>query len=242
MITDEELAAMPPKSVRYPEEVKLYREHDFLTAYALHTDKRIRETGAQAAIGGGDNWEIHGDLQRDFLIKRGLRCSHRFLDVGCGTGRLARKIVPHLEEQNYYGVDISESAISAAWALAIKEGWALQEPLFIRGDIPLEIGPVDFAWAFSVFIHLPFHICVDVMRRVAAVLKADGQFLFSYAPEPHSWRSGLKQFRHTLEDSQRMCAEAGLTFDDVPDWVVWTGYEHGRMSGSQRVACARRKA
>lgn len=245
MITDEELAAMPPKAVRYPEEVKLYREHDFLTAYALHTDKRIRETSAQAAIGGGDNWEEHGNLQFDFLRLRGLRCSHRFLDIGCGTGRLARKIVPYLNGGHYTGLDISHDALRAAAQLAEDEQWSGSSPTFIHGGLPDDAGPFDFAWAFSVFIHLPFEVCVDVMRRVGRRLRSanpNSQLLFSYVPEERSWRSGLKQFRHTLEDSQRMCAEAGLSFEDVPDWIAQAGHVQGRITGSQRIACARRKA
>lgn len=241
MITDEELAAMPPKSVRYPEEVKLYQEHDFLTAYALHTDKRIAETGAQAAIGGGENWEAHGNLQRDFLIRRGLQPEHRLLDIGCGTGRLARKVAPYLVRGNYYGLDISSRALSAACKLALEEGWHNRFPQFLLGDLPSDAPMFDFAWAFSVFIHLPYGICVEVMRSTASRLPRSGQLLFSYVPEERSWRSGLKQFRHTLEDSQRMCAQAGLSFEDCGDWVHNAGYEPGRWSGSQRIACARRK-
>lgn len=238
-ITDAELAAMPPKSVRYEAEVKLYRENDFLTAYALHTDKRIAETGAQAAIGGGANWEEHGQLQFAFLLLRGLKHEHRFLDVGCGTGRLARKVVPYVG--NFYtGVDISHDALQACVQLSENEGWYKDTPKFVHGDIPLDLEPIDFAWAYSVFIHLPFDICVEVMRRVATVLKPSGQFLFSYVPEERSWRSGLKQFRHTLADSQRMCAEAGLSFEEVPKWIESTGTVPGRITGSQRIACARR--
>lgn len=241
-LTDEELAAMPPKSVRYPEEVRLYRENDFLTAYALHTDKRIAETGAQAAIGGGDNWEPHGQLQFDFLTKRGLKPGHKLLDIGCGTGRLARKVVPYLGPFNYIGYDISHAALAAARELAKFEGWAKYTPTFNLGNIDPEGAPVDFAWAFSVFIHLPFEVCVDVMRRVAGRLHPDGQLLFSYVPEERSWRSGLKQFRHTFADTERMCDEAGLTFNEVPLWIEWAGHTPGRWSGSQRIGCARRKA
>jgi SAM-dependent methyltransferase len=241
-LTDAEIAAMPPKSVRYPEEVKLYQENDFLSAYALHTDKRIAETSYMHAIGGGDNWELHGELQRAFLIQRGLKHTHWFLDVGCGTGRLARKVVPYLSGGTYVGLDISHEALRAAVQLSEDEGWRSYMPTFVHGDLPHGMGPFNFAWAFSVFIHLPFDICVDVMRRVAASLEPNGQFLFSYVPEERSWRSGLKQFRHTLEDTQRMCADAGLSFEDVPNWIERSGYTPGRVTGSQRIGCARRKA
>lgn len=242
-LTDAELKAMPPKSVRYPEEVALYRDNDFLVAYGLHTDKRIRETGPAHAIGGGDCWDQHGVLQAAFLHRRGLRAQHRLLEVGCGTGRLARKIVTSLAPRNYIGIDISEGALAHALDLAALEGWGGWEPTFLRGDIPLDLEPVDFAWAFSVFNHLPFDTCVEVLRRIATVLKPDGQLLFSYVPAERSWRSGLKQFRHTVEDSGLMCMLAGLTFDDVPDWAESIlGDPRPEWVGPQRIACARRKA
>jgi SAM-dependent methyltransferase len=241
-LTDAELAAMPPKAVRYAEEVKLYQDNDFMTAYALHTDKRIAETGAQAAIGGGDNWEYHGNLQRDFLIKRGLKPGHKLLDIGCGTGRLARKIVPYLEPGNYFGTDISKGALRAACDLSVQEGWSDRYPTFALDRFPGIDFKYDFAWAFSVLIHLPYDICLETLERAASRMTPDGQILFSYVPEERPWRSGLKQFRHTLEDSQRMCADAGLTFEDCGDWIRDAGYEPGRWSGSQRIACARRIA
>ena len=239
-LTDAELEAMPPKSVRYEEEVKLYREHDFLTAYALHTDKRIAETGYKAAIGGGENWEEHGNLQRDFLIQRGLKRHHTLLDIGCGTGRLARKITRYLIPFQYIGYDISADAIKAAKQLSFSEGWEDFFPTFFLGDISTGGVPVDFAWAFSVFIHLPFENVRDIMDRVAKRLRRDGQFLFSYVPEDRSWRSGLKQFRHTINDYKSATGGAGLTFEDVPDWVMNTIGSHPRWAGSQRIACARR--
>ena len=241
-LTDAELAAMPPKSVRYPEEVKLYQEHDFLTAYALHTDKRIAETGYKAAIGGGENWEEHGNLQRDFLISRGLKMWHTLLDVGCGTGRLARKIVPYLETGRYVGLDISKSALKIAEQLAWEEHWMQMNVRFIHDNLTEYAGPlaVDFAWAFSVFIHLPLENVRDIMDQVARCLRCDGQFLFSYVPEDRSWRSGLKQFRHTINDYKSATGGAGLTFEDVPDWVMNTIGSHPRWAGSQRIACARR--
>ena len=241
-LTDAELAAMPPKSVRYEEEVKLYREHDFLTAYALHTDKRIAETGYKAAIGGGENWEEHGDLQRDFLIARGLKPEHRLLDIGCGTGRLARKIVPYLVEGGYFGLDISHEALRAATQLSYDEGWFDRSPRFFQGTLPSYAEPFHFAWAFSVFIHLPLEDVRGVMDRVARCLRLTGQFLFSYVPEDRSWRSGLKQFRHTINDYKSATGGAGLTFEDVPDWVMNTIGSHPKWAGNQRIACARRIA
>jgi SAM-dependent methyltransferase len=236
-LTDEELAAMPPKAVRYPEEVKLYQEHDFLTAYSLHTEKRIRETSYKHAIGGGENWEEHGQLQLDFLISQGLRQNHSLLDIGCGTGRLARKAAPYC---HYWGVDISGAAADIANELSRTEGWDKYRPT-ISCNWP-HGARFDFLWAFSVFIHLPQNIMEDTMKRAAEVMHAGSKFLFAYVPNEVSARTGLKQFRKTRENYVLAAKGAGLTFDELPDWVFATIGERPDWAGHQRVALAQRRA
>jgi len=240
-LTKQELDEMPAKTKKDPVTVALYLEHDFIDAYALHTARRIELTGYQAAVGAGDNWDTHGDLQRDFLVAQGMRPGHRLLDIGCGTGRLARKAAAYLHPGNYHGVDIAEAAIKAAREVAASEQWAAQNPTFHLGEIPGpdDIGHFDFLWSFSVFIHLPQEIMEAVMRRAAAVMHPQSRFLWAYVPEPKTWRSGVKQFRHTLADYQRAARQAGLTFEEVPDWIKRAGHTPARWTGGQRVALSR---
>lgn len=235
-LTQAELDAMPAKTKKDPVTVQLYMDHDFIDAYALHTARRIEITSYQAAVGAADNWDAHGDLQRDFLLSQGMKPSHRLLDIGCGTGRLARKVVPYLEPGNYNGLDIADAALRAAREVSVVEGWADRNPRFW---MTFEGPPVDFLWSFSVFIHLPQEIMESVMRRAAAVMHPDSRFYWAYVPEERSWRSGVKQFRHTLADYQRAAKQAGLTFDEVPNWIEKAGYTPARWTGSQRVALSR---
>lgn len=227
-LTQAELDALPAKTKKNPDVVQMYLENDFLTAYAMHTDFRVG-LGPKGAIGAEKDWERHGDLQFDFLKSQGLLPSHFLLDVGCGTGRLARKVVPYLERAHYFGLDISTAAVGAAYDLAVQEGWMEKNPHFsCANEFTVEPG-FDFAWAFSVFIHLPHSPCNELMHKVSSNLAPTGKFFFSYVPEKVETRTGLKQFRHTLEFYQGLCYDAGLTFSTAPGWT-----------GEQRIAVARR--
>jgi SAM-dependent methyltransferase len=228
-ITDDELKMLTDKSSRDPEVVELYRQHDFLTAYGRHTDLRVKDD-PQLAIGG--EWEEYGNIQRDFLIAQGLKPHHRLLDLGCGTGRLARKIVPYLAYENYLGVDISKEAILYAWRLADDEGWD-------NGDTrkvgELRRGPrfgcwqnidgikeqFDFVWAFSVFIHLPRAEIEESICAVMSKLAPGGKFYFSYVPTnlPDNTRTGLKQFKHPLSLYEKLAANLNYSLVEVP----WPG-------------------
>lgn len=214
----EELAALPQKTKKNPNVVALYMEHDFLTAYAMHTDLRVEES-PEDAIGSSLEWETHGDWQREFLIAQGLQPQHRLLEIGSGTGRLARKIVPYLDDGNYAGVEISDGARGYSVRLATSEGWENKHPAFYSSVDVVEQGVTqDFFWAFSVFIHLPEHVMRDVFVQCAARMGPKSLFYFSYVPEKFDARTGLKQFRFTLGTYKSACRDAGLSFKDVP-WL-----------------------
>lgn len=213
MITDAELATLCDKSSRDPELVRLYREHDFLTAYSKHTDLRVK-ADPHTAIGG--LWEEYGVLQRDFLIAQGLKPEHRFLDMGCGTGRLARKIVPYLNTGNYLGVDISFYAILHAHLLSDSEGWGIKCPRF-RSGVPWD-EHFDVVWAFSVFIHLPQEIVTEVIYEISAGQSKGGKFFFSYVPTDERVRTGLKQFKHPYSFFENTAHNLGCSIAQCPDW------------------------
>ena len=107
-----DITGFSDKDSKRPEYRKLYEQNDYITAYSAHTDKRIETDGPELAIGakrdGLQDWEIHSQRQLDFLTSRGLRPYHPLLDFGCGTGRLASRAVPSLEEGNNPWIDIPE--------------------------------------------------------------------------------------------------------------------------------------
>jgi SAM-dependent methyltransferase len=220
MITDQELKRLNSKSLKYPDVIDLYRQHDFLTAYALHTDWRVTHNGYRAAVGNADDWERHGQLQFQFLKSQGLKPEHRLTEIGCGTGRLARKVVPYLEPGHYLGVDLSALAVASVEQLSKQEGWNRQHPSFVVSSVPPAEPAADFLWCFSVSVHLPVEEWRAVVRGAAAAMHEDSQFLFSYVPERQEDRTGLKSFRHTLDNYRHACLDVGLSFEEVKSWTA----------------------
>lgn len=189
----------------------LYEQKEFLKAYASHTDLRVRDN-PKGAIGREDEWESHGNLQRDFLIEQGLKPYHWFLDLGCGTGRLARKIVPYLDERHYTGVDISEEALAHASQLSAEEGWSEWSPEFIQIDGHLDriTRRFDMIWAHSVFTHLPQEQIEVIIGSLNRILSEQGKFLFTYKRGSEPERTGLKQWRYSWAFFEIMAERHGL--------------------------------
>jgi len=209
------------KASKNDDERGLYERADnYIDAYAAHTDLRVRRDGAALAIGG--QWEEHGIYQRDFLQSIGLLPWHRLLDLGCGTGRFARRIVPWLEPGKYTGVDISPAALTNCAELARTEGWHERRPTFLQGNGTLEaVYGMEFnlIWAHSVFTHLP----EDAIDRIFDDLhefKWD-RFYFTYKHQPKPWRSGLKQFQYPFEFFEEIATKHG--FKASPEETKWPG-------------------
>lgn len=216
-ITDAELDKLPEKTKKVPEVVQMYKDHPFLEAYGMHTDWRVVHNGPEGAIGAVHDWERHGKIQFDFLLSQGLKPEHKMTEIGCGTGRLARKVVPYLDRGNYIGCDISEGALESAAKLSYSEGWSTKWPKFFRSSTP-PTDRADYLWAFSVFIHLPEDIITQVMQAAAVAMHKDSKFFFSYVPSHKDIRTGLKQFKHTLQTTKNCCREAGLRFEQATSW------------------------
>lgn len=202
---------------------ELYEHNDFLTAYAAHTDLRV-DADPHQAIGG--EWESHGLLQRDFLIGQGLRPEHRLLDLGCGTGRLARRIVPYLNRGNYTGADISPKALAHASQLAADEGWADRVPRFVHID-PTDgtlhslkgCEPFDVVWSHSVWTHLPAKAIEKLVGSLDAVLAKDGRYFFTYKRGDGATRTGLKQWKYSWKFLSHLVRPYDFRFETLP--TVW---------------------
>lgn len=212
------------KDSKIPECRELYEEHDYITAYGKHTDLRIlRPDGAQGAIGRKDEWESHGLLQLAFLQNKGLKPSSRILDIGCGAGRFARRVVPFLDGGHYTGIDISKEILEYAKRLSVEEGWDYKCPRFARGlgDLsglrPLDHdhSRFDFVWAHSVFTHSPPEVVRSIFTDLAGM--DFGVFFFTYKFHTEPRRSGLKQFQYPPEWFVAEARTAGLDGEEIPE-------------------------
>ena len=191
--------------------VALYDEFSYIEAYARHTAMRIEEKGHEHAVGSMGDWDSLGFEQLDFLKEQGLepRCS--FLDLGCGTGRLARRIVPYLDRCRYVGLEICEESIGWARRIGDREGWTERGPRFVLGDGTLSAVKRErfcFVWAHSVVNHLPPDIVVAVFRDLSEM--DFDRFLFTFKASAEVERTGLKQFSYPALWLEEKLARMGL--------------------------------
>ncbi len=231
-ITPKAVAAFRDKDSKIASYRELYEKMPFIEAYAKHTDMRMA-IEPKGAIGREDEWETHGALQLVFLQKLGLCPVHRLLDIGCGPGRAARRIVPYLNQSCYTGVDISQECIIYARQLASIEGWDKKDPALMWGFEQLDSDrhqPFNFAWAHSVFTHLPPEEIDAMVRRLTRLLAPSGVFLFTYKQAIEPQRSGLKQFQYPLGFFDSIARRYGGRAEALPH--IWPAHQlTGKITG-----------
>ena len=136
------------------------------------------------AVGG--LWELHGNLQKKYLIEQGLTPKHKLLDIGCGVFRLGVKIIPYLEQYNYYGSDAHQSYIDAGFDYIDKLGKLdklRKENFCCNWDFDFssfEDELFDYAFAQSVFSHLSINNIELCLKNLSSKMKSGGKFYATY--------------------------------------------------------------
>ena len=135
-------------------------------------------TAAEIASGDhrhfvGGLWEEMGKLQCDFLIARGLRPEHQFIDVGCGVVRGGVQFVKYLAPGHYHGLDANASLIDAG-RLEIEFAGLSDREIHLLVNDRFELFRFDvlfdYGIAQSVFTHLCFNHIVSCLVQVNRAL------------------------------------------------------------------------
>jgi SAM-dependent methyltransferase len=204
---------------------------------------------------GGTDYDAVGKTWAERLIDRGgLQPGDRVLDIGCGSGRIARALTGYLEDGRYSGFDIVPSGVR--WA---RSRITRHHPNFtfavsdVRNGLynpnghsdaanyrfPYDADSFDFAFATSVFTHMHPDETANYLQEVARVLRPSGRFLASLFVLNEASRSAIaggasaRGFEQSCleeaaaideHDLRAWCSKAGLTVLEL-DRGSWSGSE-----------------
>jgi SAM-dependent methyltransferase len=191
-------------------------EADAASAYERLMDHRVHAHGPSHAVGHYDGdmgmWQFH--ILRDVFD---LAPGDRVLDLGCGTLRAGRYLIPYLDTGNYVGMDISEAALSAGrdrlFAPVVEEK---APELIVNDDLRLDElhHPVDVVWAQSLLTHLPAPAAEELFGGVARTLASDGVAVLTFFDEP---QASPKDYGHAPADLRALASDKGLEATVIPE-------------------------
>lgn len=183
-----------------------------------HGEEGVKQCGYKAYIGG--DYEQDGKHQFNYCMDMGLKPSDVFADIGCGSLRLGRKLIPYLQEGNYIGIDREPLLIDLALKHEIDPAIVQEKkPHFIISD-RFEFDQLPnkptFCVAFSLFTHLAptdIKLCLKNLRpsvEVGAVFYAT--FGDTPIPIPQVYRShSHRLFVYTHSQMRKFGEEFGFT-------------------------------
>lgn len=180
----------------------------------------------RAYIGQPERYDLVSAMVFNLLTCLGLRQHHRVLDIGCGSLRVGRLLIPYLNPGNYVGVEPNGWLVDDGIANEIGEDLrAIKRPRFhidasLSGiDEPLNI---DIAFAHSVFSHGGIDVIRGWLADAARHLRPNGVLVATFSVgkadhEGHGWvYPGCVSY--TPETMNALASEYGFTFQML-DWA-----------------------
>ena len=135
------------------------------------------------AVGG--DYHALGEVEKQLLIQCGLKPEHTVVDVGCGSGRLAKALLPYMAQNGrVLGTDVVRELLEYA-AQGCPPSWHFALVEDIR--IPFTDNSADFACFFSVFTHLLHEETYCYLLEARRVVKPGGRIVFSFLEFAHNW-------------------------------------------------------
>ncbi len=180
----------------------------------------------RAYVGPPEDYDLIAAMTFNLLTTLGLRQRHSLLDVGCGSLRIGRLLIPYLNRGKYFGVEPHEWLVKAGIKCELGEAIVrIKRPTFLFSDSPQTIEKAkvlfDFALAQSIFSHCGLDLMSGWLSAISRSLAEDGALVATFLPgDKDSVRIGwvypdcVNYRPATLE---RAAAEVNLRFE-ILDW------------------------
>jgi SAM-dependent methyltransferase len=180
----------------------------------------------RAYVGPPEDYDLIASMTFNLLTTLGLRQHHSLLDIGCGSLRIGRLLIPYLNRGKYFGVEPNEWLVGEGIKRELGETLVqIKRPTFIFSDSPDTVARAkvsfDFALAQSIFSHCGLDLIKGWLSAVSRSLAQGGALVATFLPgEEDSPRTGWiypECVNYRPATLERAAAEANLRFQ-ILDW------------------------
>ncbi len=180
--------------------MKVLRKKD--VGESLGLDKKPGDSHYRAYVGPPGDYDLIAAMAFNLLTTLGLRQSHRLLDIGCGSLRIGRLLIPYLNAGNYTGIEPNKWLVEEGIRRETgRDLIKIKKPNFVFSDNAKTLRkghPFDFALAQSIFSHCTRELIERWLLEISGVLKPEGVLVATF-------KQGDKDFYH----------EKGITEEDI---------------------------
>jgi SAM-dependent methyltransferase len=193
----------------------------------LALDRRAGDHHYRAYVGPPTVYDVVANLTTSLLLCLGLRERHDVMDLGCGSLRIGRLLIPYLGRGRYTGLEPNSWLIDEG----IRENVgadlvALRQPIFVTNDdFDISSGgrSYDFVLAQSIFSHTQTSLLRRAFAQVALGLREHGALVATYVAGKSDTEGDGEAWlypqvaRHTWHTLEAALLNAGL-FGTPLDW------------------------
>lgn len=182
----------------------------------------------------GRDWDGMGSLQFRFLRAQGLASTDVLCDVGCGSFRTGRLLIPFLDRGHYLGLDRDAALVERGLTQELDPALVSDKaPELVISD-RFEFGRFSraptVAWAVSLFTHLnagDIMDCLTQLRRHSAVTCRCFATFFEVPSPVRNYRLSHPRlgFHYTRAQVSEFGERAGWRAEYLGEW----GDEVGRQ-------------
>ncbi|MFL6228773.1 MAG: class I SAM-dependent methyltransferase [Pyrinomonadaceae bacterium] len=137
--------------------------------------KHPYDDAMRLAVGG--EFEQIGRIEFELLRSCGLKSDDYLIDIGCGSGRLAKPLSAD-HAGKYLGTDISPELLDYARELVGRRDWRFEVATGLT--IPEQDGQADMVCFFSVLTHLLHEESYSYLTEAKRVLKPGKKIVLSF--------------------------------------------------------------
>lgn len=191
------------------------------------------------------NYDLAGSQQFRILCELGLRSYDRVLDIGCGSLRLGRLLIPWLDPYGYHGVEPNVNMLNAAIMNEVSRelfGEVKGAHTIHRDDFNFNhFGHLfDYIMAQSIFSHATEEEVRECLCRAAEVMHGSSIFVYNYKKgrenNPLTDWEYPDTVEYTLASMRNWTERCGLIYEEfnVPEaprhqiWVAARRREYGK--------------
>jgi trans-aconitate methyltransferase len=147
----------------------------------------------------------------------------RILDFGIGWGRIARFFARDVPYGNVHGVDVMPLMVDVCRRCMVPATAAVTES---RGETPYRDKYFDLVYAYSVFTHLPEHMCVHWLNQLYRIMQPGALLIMTVEPprfidfcrsikggdELSIWHQYLRDCIAKMPDAEKSAANGDLVY------------------------------
>jgi len=174
----------------------------------------------RAYIGPPEEYDLIAAMTFNLLTTLGLRQEHRVLDIGCGSLRLGRLLIPYFNAGNYSGIEPNKWLVDEGIRRETgQDQIRIKQPRLYIADSASDLPPnalYDFAIAQSIFSHCGPDLLERWLREGSSHLKDSGVLVATFYVGEQDCQDGGWTYPanvyYKVETMALLARNAGLEF------------------------------